>query len=301
MTGETTDTQAQAAAQTDTAENLLTIEFAGMVSFVKRPETVYGLLVAPHRSSVKRPGLCRHYPYLVFPVDRETFEGVESGSFYTSFLGADGKPYGLWNIDGFDFEILPGGERNHELKTVSPEDSFREKVLDLDPFAKSPVHPWWLGQDAVEDRGFLASRFQLKYGILESARTSANPWVMRTQEQGLQGVNDRLRNLAREQHEVVVYRIQSEHEYVRLEAKNAQGDVRFLKLKRGASVQVSNLCPVKPGNLGIERDVMAFYDLCTNPLPQEDRQYPHTIRSLSGQVSLGTTACPPIQQTGGGD
>lgn len=268
----------------------LEIEFGGLCAFVTSADAVFALLVAAERSSVRRPKLCRHRRYLTFPSD-ETLLGTTGGEFYSSYLGPDGKPWSLWDIDGCDLEIGFEGNALAEPPPIRAAESY-DHILDLDGFS-GEADPWWL-ESPLDDEEIVGARFRLETGVLGAGELVEEPWTMCLRKTGC--------NPASGQHfgHSVRYRVPEISDRTVIKAfDHRTGASQEVRLGFGAKITVSNFCVVTAGSVGVERDVLAYYDLGIEPKPIDQRSMPFARSFLENVVVPGHSACPPAKMTAG--
>ena len=106
--------------------------------------------------------------------------------------------------------------------------------------------------------------------------------------------------------QTIEHKLESRVDFVKITADDFQNDTRqtlFLGIKdqddenQTIYVTVSNLCsPPADSNhvVTVERDVLAYYDLCVSPQPQGKRKIPHVA---SENVFPRESACPPVKQS----
>lgn len=71
----------------------------------------------------------------------------------------------------------------------------------------------------------------------------------------------------------------------------------WLKIREGAHLVVSNLCPLTSGQPNVAVDVLAYYPMATDRVPSQDRLVLWPRESQPGQgilVRPGSESCPPL-------
>lgn len=292
--------------------DILEITFGGLCSFVeqKTPAKIVNvLLVEAHRSKVR--GLCRHHRYLLFR-GSQLWDASGNKRFYRSFVGhhpedehnvceydieADAKElvpetYCLWDIDGCDLTITTPDDGKPD--PIEFPDGEKDKLLALEGYGGGLVAPQWLA-DRFPGR-LVGSRMRLNQGRLRAGKPVCGKWAMCLET----GDCDKVPvNMC----QTVIYTLErsSAVKYVTIYAKRPWRD-RWIKLSAGAKIFISNLCPFqaersavkKASSVVMERDVLAYYELCGDVVPQEDRKIPHL---LNPEATPNKSACPPVVQT----
>ena len=274
------------------------ILYSGLCSFVETKDSqgdgqIHVLLVEASRSKaakeMKEEGvsLCRHHSLIVFQFDqREQFVGASDSSFYKSFVHQDAQGGEIvscvWDIEGYDIEIRPNRDIDSTQSKAVEFDT--KNILSLD---KAPVARRWLHDD-LANLPLLDARVRLKHGLVEAGKTLASNYSMRSlgNAEGDQG-----NSFA----STVVHRVQRAIGDIEFNGiKN--GERHWLRVGKGARVSISCLCPVTREPQNIEHEVLAFYELASQPPAITDRPIPHSISAISENATPRQSACPPVTQ-----
>lgn len=275
-----------------TLHTLLEVTFAGLCTFVAGTGKIDVLLIAAENSSI-RPRLCRHASVLLFR--DEDFMAAPGGAFNESFVDANGKVLCAWNLAGCDVEIRPEGllptqQQQLGVTPIAKEPSY-EKILDLRTFS-GRVDPRWV-QGSIASDDLVSARIHLPHGRVGCNLESKEEWLMLKPETKPDLTQ------AKKLGQTVTYRLEATTpvNFVELNADNYRtGGQQVLRLRAGARIGISSLCAATGENVSEERDVLAYYDLCAQPIPVDQRHRPVTRKSFEGEVRPAQSACPPIQQ-----
>ena len=301
------------------------IDFSGLIAFVaehpicgrETHDAVSALLLAPFYSRVRErvcvangqdvwERLKRHHPFISFPVDRihnvicYEFQGnewqntdVEVELENTSFSTREAvttSDVGVVEVDLAGLEIFLEPQQSGDVRIKR---SFCEGTDGVDDRGVIDLHQDGLGAGGVATSwrsvgprrdSLMASRFVIRGGKLRGRRrTKVNPYF-RYETSGPNSPEQfyyktRVRSKMR---------LEDDEGELSLVDFALGERVRF-KFNRGADVpfSVSNYCAL---DLTAEKgpDVMAFYDLCTQPLLQNERAFPH-----ADETGAGGDFCPP--------
>lgn len=291
------------------------VTFGGLCSFVRvkddngKDSRVHVMLVEARRSRVRKK-LCRHDRFLVFRARdyrahfgkrKPFFESLvsffpaisESGSVVCKtgdpIEAGECHPETLciWKIDGLDLKIdVPG-------KPIPDQIHFRTRhLLDLSPFGGGDVDTRWLDPN-LRKNGLVATRFVLEQGVISDGLCTERAWSMCPESDP--SCNQFSQRLSQTVECKINTDVVGDEIPVIITGRKDSGRTLSLQLEIGARVFVSNLCPATQPISNMERDVLAYYELCRNPLGQRLRRIP-SFRDVTPQAS----ACPPIQQGVGG-
>lgn len=281
------------------AEPVLTIDFKGLCAFVSNAEdpkdaTHVDVIMLAAEKAISKPKLCRHDPVLVFR--EKDFERAgdrtQHIAFQTYFSELPQKhrdqDIGVWDLRGesltLEGEKLPTGK----LK-IDP--SF-EEILSLGALTggDARVLPKWTNGDMPAG---VAARLRIDHGVL-----SGGPHV--TGEYGLATLQASptawfpFRQSAR-------WEVYAKPETPFLFLKSGKDE--WVQLREGAHILISNLCPLAPGGIEPDVDVLAYYAMAKAKVKVADRLVFH--RKPQGlqpppppsgfPVRPGASACPPLR------
>lgn len=276
-----------------TLHTMLEVTFGGLCTFVEEAgKKIHVLLIAAENSGI-RPRLCKHASVLLFR--DEDFMAASGGAFNESFVNADGKVLCAWNLAGCDLEIRPEGLGSTEqeplgMTSLAKHPSY-EKILNLRTFTGRVDPSWVRGSLAIDD--LVSARIRLTHGVVSCNLEAKDEWLMIKP-----GTKPDL-SQAKRYGQTVSYRLEATTpvNFVELRASNHRtGGQQVLRLRAGSRIGVSSLCAANGEKVTEERDVLAYYDLCSPSTPFDQRHRPMLRSSLEGPVRPAQSACPPVQQ-----
>lgn len=291
----------------------LQIDFNGLCSFAQEEDDnntitqVHVLLVAANRLTNIKPPLHPHKRYLVLNAGnlRRLPEGLR-GPEYTCFSGRnrEGKVEGfcLWDIDGYHINIRPMTEEDGDLPSDIASDV--QTVLNLDDFGGGGVKREFV-ENPFENAGPIGARVKLKHGILTDAPIAESTRALEQWKMCLDGDREKCRPLSTSSNAPVSPAVRLKYnvpfDFVRIEAlaggrANPRHDLNLDLHGAPVCLSISNLCAPtaeESGSAKYERDVLAYYDLIENALPQGERWIP----KLEHRAFPGRTYCPDAFQS----
>lgn len=272
----------------------LTIKFMGLCALVqdnKDDTKVREVTVLMPATEKLVSSLCKHDPVLLFkhsdlpvPQDRETPP-------HQSLADFDGKTYGLWNLAGLQLSIeTPPAAKAFKLKTDY------DRLLDfvaLHP-ALGPVDPSFLDPLQWNDR--ILSSFKFDSGTFEGATLGGKD----VRGYGLAPVSGNPTTEKRFRQAASYQFFGATNNVVTLVGRPvAGGEEQRLRLRASAEVTVTHLCPAdKPdARPTVEEDVLAFYELSTVVVPEEERRVLHRLPKEKGGIEATPRqdSCPPVR------